>query len=67
MRPKSLPLSDERERIAAPAKLPVFWNLSGKRVVVAGGSDGAAWKAELLQAAVQALSSIAKPAISARR
>ncbi|EMS99633.1 siroheme synthase [Agrobacterium tumefaciens str. Cherry 2E-2-2] len=32
------------------AKLPVFWGLEGKRVVLAGGSDGAAWKAELLLA-----------------
>lgn len=50
MRPKPLPQSDRHERIAALAKLPVFWNLSGKRVIIAGGSDGAAWKAELLQA-----------------
>jgi hypothetical protein len=35
---------------ATLAKLPVFWALEGKRVVVAGGSDGAAWKAELLAA-----------------
>ncbi|SIR37366.1 uroporphyrinogen-III C-methyltransferase [Rhizobium sp. RU20A] len=48
MRPISLPPSDASERIAPLAKLPVFWNLSGKRVVLAGGSDGAAWKAELL-------------------
>ncbi|MDH4438936.1 MAG: siroheme synthase CysG [Rhizobium sp.] len=50
MRPKPLPQSDGHERIAPLAKLPVFWNLSGKRAVIAGGSDGAAWKAELLQA-----------------
>lgn len=43
-------------RIAAPprmeplAKLPVFWSLLGKRVVVAGGSEAAAWKSELLAA-----------------
>jgi uroporphyrin-III C-methyltransferase/precorrin-2 dehydrogenase/sirohydrochlorin ferrochelatase len=42
---------------AAPArmdrlsKLPLFMDLSGKRAVVAGGSHGAAWKAELLAAA----------------
>ncbi|RKE79937.1 siroheme synthase CysG [Rhizobium sp. AG855] len=45
-----LPPSDGQERISALAKLPVFWNLQGKRTVIAGGSDGAAWKAELLQA-----------------
>lgn len=33
------------------ASLPVFFELAGKRVVVAGGSPRAAWKAELLQAA----------------
>jgi uroporphyrin-III C-methyltransferase / precorrin-2 dehydrogenase / sirohydrochlorin ferrochelatase len=32
------------------ANLPVFFNLAGRRVVVAGGSDAAAWKAELLAA-----------------
>jgi len=30
--------------------LPVFFKLTGKRVLVAGGSDAAAWKAELLAA-----------------
>ena len=39
---------------AAPARIqplaapPVFLDLTGKRAVVAGGSDGAGWKAELL-------------------
>lgn len=37
-------------RMAPLAKLPIFWNLDGKRVLVAGGSDAAAWKAELLAA-----------------
>jgi uroporphyrin-III C-methyltransferase / precorrin-2 dehydrogenase / sirohydrochlorin ferrochelatase len=37
-------------RVSELAKLPVFWDLQGKRVVVAGGSEGAAWKAELLAA-----------------
>jgi uroporphyrin-III C-methyltransferase/precorrin-2 dehydrogenase/sirohydrochlorin ferrochelatase len=32
------------------ARLPVFYALDGKRVVVAGGSAAAAWKAELLSA-----------------
>ena len=46
------PLSARRaqSRMAPLAKLPVFWSLQGKRVVVAGGSDAAAWKAELLAA-----------------
>ncbi|MBS0245680.1 MAG: uroporphyrinogen-III C-methyltransferase [Proteobacteria bacterium] len=33
------------------ARLPVFFALSGKRVVLAGGSPAAAWKAELMLAA----------------
>ncbi len=33
------------------AQLPVFLDLRGKRVVVAGDGDGAVWKAELLAAA----------------
>jgi uroporphyrin-III C-methyltransferase/precorrin-2 dehydrogenase/sirohydrochlorin ferrochelatase len=33
------------------ATLPVFYTLNGKRALVAGGSDAAAWKAELLAAA----------------
>ena len=32
------------------AVLPVFFDLRGKRVVVAGDGDGAVWKAELLAA-----------------
>jgi len=38
-------------RIGPLAILPVFLVLDGKRVVVAGGSAAAAWKAELLSAA----------------
>ncbi|OLP60271.1 uroporphyrinogen-III C-methyltransferase [Xaviernesmea oryzae] len=37
-------------RMAPLAKLPVFIGLEGRRVVLAGGGDGAAWKAELLLA-----------------
>lgn len=33
------------------ASLPVFFDLAGKRALLAGGSARAAWKAELLQAA----------------
>ncbi|MFG1399437.1 siroheme synthase CysG [Roseixanthobacter pseudopolyaromaticivorans] len=33
------------------ARLPVFFALAGKRVVVAGGTEPAVWKAELLSAA----------------
>ncbi len=38
-------------RIGALARLPAFFALEGKHVVVAGGSQAAAWKAELLSAA----------------
>lgn len=38
-------------RLGALAKLPVFFDLQGKRAVLAGHSAGAAWKAELLAAA----------------
>lgn len=38
-------------RVAPLSVLPVFFQVQGKRVVVAGGSDAAAWKAELLAAA----------------
>ena len=38
-------------RMAPLARLPVFFALENKRVVVAGGSPAAAWKAELLSAA----------------
>ncbi|CAN7483852.1 siroheme synthase CysG [Neorhizobium sp. LjRoot104] len=44
------PRNEVPARMAPLAKLPVFWALEGRRVVVAGGSDAAAWKAELLAA-----------------
>ncbi|MEP0520191.1 MAG: siroheme synthase CysG [Hyphomicrobiales bacterium] len=39
-----------RERVGVLATLPVFYKLNGKKVMIAGGSDAAAWKAELLAA-----------------
>ncbi len=45
------PSETARARMEALAKLPVFFDLAGKSTVVAGGSDAAAWKAELLAAA----------------
>ncbi|WP_158266313.1 siroheme synthase CysG [Allosphingosinicella deserti] len=50
-------MSDERTPIETPARiaplpnLPVFHKLTGRKVVVVGASEGAAWKVELLQAA----------------
>lgn len=37
-------------RMKPLARLPVFYALEGKRVLLVGGSDAAAWKAELLAA-----------------
>ncbi len=44
------PRNEAPARMEPLAKLPVFWALESKRVIVAGGSDAAAWKAELLAA-----------------
>jgi uroporphyrin-III C-methyltransferase / precorrin-2 dehydrogenase / sirohydrochlorin ferrochelatase len=38
------------QRMGALATLPIFFDLRAKRAVMAGGTDGAAWKAELLAA-----------------
>lgn len=43
--------ADGQGRIAPLAVLPLFWALGGRRVLVAGGCEAAAWKAELLAAA----------------
>jgi uroporphyrin-III C-methyltransferase / precorrin-2 dehydrogenase / sirohydrochlorin ferrochelatase len=43
--------SGRSSRIGPLANLPVFFKLEGKRVVLAGGSEAALWKAELLAAA----------------
>lgn len=43
--------SIRKQRIDALSVLPVFFDLNGKNVVVIGGTDAAAWKAELLGAA----------------
>src|SRR5690554_2956335 len=45
------PSETPRPRMGDLACLPVFFTLKGKRVLVAGGSAAAAWKAELLAAA----------------
>ncbi len=45
------PESRTPARIAPLATLPLFHKLAGRKVVLAGDSDGALWKAELLAAA----------------
>jgi uroporphyrin-III C-methyltransferase/precorrin-2 dehydrogenase/sirohydrochlorin ferrochelatase len=46
-----LPSDAGEARIQPLSVLPVFMDLRGRRAIVAGGSEGAAWKAELLAAA----------------
>ena len=45
------PAKTRPARLAALSKLPIFLDLAGKRVVIAGGGKPVAWKAELLSAA----------------
>lgn len=45
------PSSVPPRRMDALATLPLFFKLNGRRVVIAGGNEAAAWKAELLAAA----------------
>lgn len=45
------PVETPSPRMQPLARLPVFYSLTGKRTVVAGGTHAAAWKAELLSAA----------------
>ena len=45
------PRETRQVRMEALARLPVFFGLEGRRVLVAGGGEPAAWKVELLSAA----------------
>ncbi|AVO44652.1 siroheme synthase CysG [Phreatobacter cathodiphilus] len=51
MTTSAAPRGTEPARIGAIATLPLFHKLRGRRVVLAGDSEGASWKAELLAAA----------------
>ncbi|MBL0406944.1 uroporphyrinogen-III C-methyltransferase [Microvirga aerilata] len=51
LQPLRQPSEAEPGRLGYLAKLPVFFDLRGRRAVLIGGSPGAAWKAELLAAA----------------
>lgn len=51
LQPLRKPSEAEPGRLGRLAKLPVFFDLKGRRGVLVGGSPGAAWKAELLAAA----------------
>lgn len=46
-----MPLEAKTPRMEPLARLPVFYALNGKRVLIAGTNAGAVWKAELLSAA----------------
>jgi len=46
-----MPSEARTPRMEPLARLPVFYALTGKRAVIAGGGAAAAWKAELLAAA----------------
>src|ERR1700760_589362 len=50
-----LPTEIQTGRMGPLARLPAFFALAGKRAVVAGGGQAAAWKAELLSAAGDAV------------
>lgn len=45
------PIETRPARISALPALPVFLDLKGRRVVIAGSGDGAVWKVELIAAA----------------
>ncbi|MEW6258193.1 MAG: siroheme synthase CysG [Pseudomonadota bacterium] len=49
--PPRAPREKTAGRMEPLARLPVFFALAGKRVLVAGGGEPAVWKAELLSAA----------------
>jgi uroporphyrin-III C-methyltransferase/precorrin-2 dehydrogenase/sirohydrochlorin ferrochelatase len=51
LQPLRKPSEAEPDRLGRLAKLPVFFDLKGRRAVLVGGSPSAAWKAELLAAA----------------
>ncbi len=48
--PSRRPQDAPPRRIEKLATLPVFFRMAGRKAVVAGGSEGALWKAELLAA-----------------
>lgn len=50
-KPVEVKTSRQPARMGELACLPVFFQLKGQKVLVAGGTDAAAWKAELLGAA----------------
>src|SRR6185503_2957488 len=45
------PAAMRPRRMEPLATLPLFFDLKGRRAVIVGGSEAAAWKAELLSAA----------------
>lgn len=47
----SLDCRRDQGRVTCESSLPVFYTLTNKSILAAGGTDAAAWKAELLAAA----------------
>ena len=66
MPPERKPETAAPRRIDTLAVLPVFLKLAGRRVVLAGGDEGAAWKAELLAADAYEVSDYRRIAVTLR-
>ncbi len=47
---RNKPSAGRPARVEPLAKLPIFWDLKGKSVLLAGNTDAVAWKAELIAA-----------------
>jgi uroporphyrin-III C-methyltransferase/precorrin-2 dehydrogenase/sirohydrochlorin ferrochelatase len=54
------PSEENHGKMARLARLPVFYTLDGRRVILAGGDAAAAWKAELLSAAGARVDAVAE-------
>ncbi|MGV8939620.1 MAG: siroheme synthase CysG [Allorhizobium sp.] len=50
MQPLPNKSAEASARMEPLAVMPLFWSLTGRKVLIAGGSEAAAWKAELMAA-----------------